>query len=353
MIELRQLSVRLGKFALDDVGLTVHRGEYFVLLGPTGAGKTVLLEAIAGVQPIRAGEIWLAGRDVTRIEPEKRGVSIVYQGQMLFPHLTVRKNIVFGLRIRREPSGKIAAALARVVALLGIEHLLDRRPETLSGGEAQKVALARAIVTEPDILLLDEPLGALDPQSRDGVQQELARLHKSLGLTILHVTHDFQEAITLGGCIAVLGEGKIQQVGLPDEVFRQPSSEFVARFTMAMNVFNGYAAKDADGRTMFSTGGISITSNDDLEGSCLASIRPEELQVGPAMPRSAKGDVGNHFWGVITQITDRGAVVYITVELPPSLECLVTRRAYQEMGLYVGQQACVTIRASSVHLFEG
>jgi ABC-type Fe3+/spermidine/putrescine transport system ATPase subunit len=186
------------------------------------------------------------------MEPERRRASIVYQDHMLFPHLLgAREHHLWTKNAWRETLGQIAMALNRVVDLLGIEHL-HRKPDTLSGGEKQKVALARAIVTDPQVLLLDEPLGALDPQTRDNVQQELIKLQDELGITVLHVTHDFEEAITMGDRIAVIGEGAIQQVGLPDEIFRRPNSVFVARFTMAGNVFAGTATKESDGRTSFS-----------------------------------------------------------------------------------------------------
>jgi ABC-type Fe3+/spermidine/putrescine transport system ATPase subunit len=353
VIEIRNLAVELGVFALRDVNLAVKRGEYFILLGPTGAGKTVLLEAIAGVQPIKTGEIWLGGQDVTRMAPEQRRASIVYQDHMLFPHYSARENITFGLKMRREEPRQIATALNRVVALLGIEPLLHRKPDTLSGGEKQKVALARAIVTDPEVLLLDEPLGALDPRTRDGVQQELVRLQDGLGITVLHVTHDFEEAITMGDRIAVIDEGAIRQVGAPDEIFRHPNSELVARFTMAGNVFAGTAAQGIDGRTVFVVDGAEIITDADVEGPCHASIRPEDILVSDAPAAVFAEDGYNHFSGVVTQIFNKGSIVHVTVNLPPPLTCLLTRRSYQEMNLRVGQQVYLTLAASAVHLFRG
>ncbi|MFO8060561.1 MAG: ABC transporter ATP-binding protein [Bacillota bacterium] len=352
MIAVRNLSVELGLFALRDINLTVEKGEYFILLGPTGAGKTILLESIAGVQPIQAGEIWLGGRHVTRVAPERRRVSIVYQDHMLFPHYSVRENIIFGLKMRRIKSSQIDTALDRVVELLGIGHLLDRRPDTLSGGERQKVALARAVVTDPEVLLLDEPLGALDPQSRGGVQQELIKLQDQLGITALHVTHDFEEAITMGDRIAVIGEGAIRQVGMPDEVFRHPNSEFVATFTMAGNVFAGTAVKAEDGSTVFQVEGARIVADADMDGPCHASIRPEDILVSssPAELPVLKGH--NHFIATITQVVNKGSVVHITADLPPPLTCLLTRRSHQEMNLRPGQEVVLTVPPSSVHLFR-
>jgi molybdate/tungstate transport system ATP-binding protein len=352
MIEIRDLSVKLGDFHLRDINLTVKRGEYFILLGPTGAGKTVLLESIAGVQQIQTGEIWLGEKDVTQMEPERRRASIVYQDHMLFPHLSVQENIIFGPKMRGEKAGQIEVAQNRVVDLLGIEHLLYRKPTTLSGGEKQKVALARAIVTDPQVLLLDEPLSALDPQTRDAVQQELIKLQEQLGITVIHVTHDFEEAITMGDRIAVIGEGVIQQVGLPDEVFRRPNSVFVARFTMAANVFAGVALKESDGKTWFLMDGARIITAANIEGACHASIRPEDILISNSAAAIPAKDGCNHFTAMITQVINKGSVVHLTANLPPPMTGLLTHHHYQQMDLRVGQKAYITISPSSVHLFE-
>lgn len=353
MIEIRNLSVKLGAFSLHEISLNVERGEYFILLGPTGAGKTVLLEAIAGVQAIHAGEIWLDGRQVTNLEPERRRVSIVYQDHMLFPHLSVRENIIFGLKIRREPPGQILEAQNRVAGLLGIEHLLDRKPETLSGGEKQKVALARAIITGPEVLLLDEPLGALDPQTRDSVQQELLRLQRELGITVLHVTHDFEEAVTMADRIAVIGAGRIRQVGTPDSIFRQPNSVFVARFTLAGNVIAGTAVKEADSGAVFVVDGLRLATHSNIEGPCYASIRPEDIQVSTSPAAPSAENTANHFTALVSRIVSKGSVVHLTASVPPQLTCLLTRHSYEGMNLCAGQKVYLTLSPASVHLFQG
>jgi len=236
MIQIKNLCVDLGDFLLRDINLNVVAGEYFVILGPTAAGKTVLLESIAGLYPLKSGEIWLRGKEVTRLSPERRGISIVYQDHALFPHLSVAENITFGLKLHRHPDQELTEVLNWLSHLLEIAHLLDRRPDTLSGGEKQKVALARALSVKPEVLLLDEPLSALDPETREGVQRELRQLHNQLKITTIHVTHDFEEAVALGDRIAVLGDGCIHQTGTPDEIFRRPNSEFVDRFAMARNI---------------------------------------------------------------------------------------------------------------------
>jgi molybdopterin-binding protein len=349
MIEVKNLCVDLGEFVLNDVTLSIEEGEYFIILGPTGAGKTVLLESIAGLYPIKSGQIWLRGKEVTSVEPEKRKISIVYQDHVLFPHLSVRDNIIFGLRVHKTRADEVANKINWVAELLGIPHLLHRRPDTLSGGEKQKVALGRAIITRPELLLVDEPLSALDPETRENVQQELRRLHKALGITLLHVTHDFEEAISLGNRIAVIGEGRLMQVGTPEEVFRHPNSEFVARFAMTRNIFVGKAERKPGGDTIFRVDGTEFIIATDADGTHHASIRPEDILLSSEPIRSS---ARNCFPGTITKVVDRGSTLYVTVDIPPELSCLVTRHSFEEMELHEGKKVFLTFKASAIHLFD-
>ena len=348
MIQVKKLCVELGDFQLKDIELTVDEGEYFIVLGPTGAGKTVLLESIAGLYPVKSGQIWLRGKEVTSLEPEKRNISIVYQDHALFPHLSAGENILFGLKIHRRPKQELTQTLDWISDLLGIAHLLDRSPDTLSGGERQKVALARALSTKPEVLLLDEPLSALDPETREGVQKELRQLHNQLRVTTIHVTHDFEEAIAMGDHIAVLGEGGIKQVGTPEQIFHQPNSEFVARFAMVRNIFTGEVVEKDDGIIVFCTEDTELVVVTDLRGKSHASVRPEDILISPEPLRSS---ARNSFCGTITHIADRGSTLYLTVNLPPDFICLVTRRSLEEMGLAEGQRVYITFKASAVHIF--
>ena len=348
MIEIKKLTVNLGDFLLDGIDLRVEKGEYFIILGPTGAGKTVLLEAIAGLYPIKSGEIWLDGREVTKLEPEKRGIGFVYQDYVLFPHLKVKDNLLFGLKQRKRPKEEIERVLEWLTVLLGITHLLERSPDTLSGGERQKVALARALSTTPEVLLLDEPLSALDPQHREGVQRELREIHRRLGQTVIHVTHDFEEAVALGDRIAVLGEGRILQIGDPDEIFRQPNSEFVARFAMTRNIFTGEVRDDDQGVAMIAIDDTDFEVVTELRGRLHASLRPEDILVSrEPLVSSAR----NSLKGTITYIADRGATRYLTVSTPLDFVCMVTRRSFEELGLAAGEEVYVTFKASAVHIF--
>jgi molybdopterin-binding protein len=349
MIEVKNLCVDLGEFVLKDITLYIKGGEYFIILGPTGAGKTVLLESIAGLYPIKRGEIWLRGKEVTGVEPEKRRISIVYQDHVLFPHLSVKDNLLFGLRMHNISAEEQKNRLGWVAELLGISNLLHRRPDTLSGGEKQKVALGRAIATHPELLLVDEPLSALDPETRESVQQELRQLHKALGITILHVTHDFEEAIALGNRIAVIAEGHLMQVGTPEEIFRHPNSEFVARFAMTRNIFLGKAERKPSGDTVFKVDGTEFIVAADAEGTYHASIRPEDILISSKPIRSS---ARNCFPGTITNVVDKGSTLYVTVSIPPALSCLVTRHSFKEMRLHEGKKVYLTFKASSIHLFD-
>lgn len=355
-VQVRDLWVDLDEFHLREINLDVAAGEYFVVLGPTGAGKTVLLETIAGLHQPGKGRIMLDGEDVTDVPPERRGIGFVYQDYMLFPHLNVTGNIAFGLKLRRVGREVVEERVTEMGQLLGIDHLLHRRPGTLSGGEQQRVALARALVVEPRLLLLDEPLSALDPGMREGLQRELARVHRELGTTTIHVTHDFEEAVALGDRIGIVNEGRVVQVGSPEEIFRRPDSEFVARFVGVRNIFQGRIRPGDDGYQMLcldpstSSGqrGVKIAVVTGLSGQAHGSIRPEEIVISSEPLHSS---ARNSFRGRIVSITDRGTLVYVTVRVPPDFTCVITRRSLEEMELREGLEVYVSFKASAVHIF--
>jgi molybdate transport system ATP-binding protein len=346
-LRIDDLETAVGSFHLRGIDLTLQPEEYFVLLGPTGAGKTILLETVAGLHPVRSGRIVLEGEDVTRLPPEARGIGFVYQDYALFPHLTLGENIAFGLRLRRVRRTALSSRVEEIARLLGIERLLERRPGELSGGEAQRGAVARALVVEPRLLLLDEPLSALDPQTRQGLQRELGRVHRERSTTTLHVTHDFEEAVSMGGRIGVMHEGEIVQVGPAREVFRSPASRFVAGFVGTQNIFAG-EVRAREGRTVFDGEGLEIAVVTDRRGPAHASIRPEEILLSPhPLDSSAR----NVLSGRISELEDRGVLVYVLVEGPAAFTVAVTRPSAEEMALAPGQAVYLAFKASAVHVF--
>jgi ABC-type Fe3+/spermidine/putrescine transport system ATPase subunit len=230
MIDVQHVSCRFGDFALDDVSLRIEKSKYWVLLGPSGCGKSVLLQTIAGFFPPNAGRIMIDGRDATADSPERRNIGLVFQQAALFPHLSVRANIAYGLTARRVPPAEARKTVDDLVDRLGLGAVVDRPTATLSGGEAQRVAIARALAVRPVLLLLDEPLSALDHNARLELQAELARLHKELNLTTLHVTHSREEAAALSDFLAVMLGGRIVQTGTLAELRERPRCPFVARF---------------------------------------------------------------------------------------------------------------------------
>ena len=348
MIAIKNLKVNLGYFLLQDISLDIKQGEYFIILGPTGAGKTVLLEAIAGLYPVLEGEVWIDGNEITDLSPEKRGIGIVYQDQALFPHLPVEENIAFGLKMRKRPKDEIKSKTDAIAEVMGILHLLKRSPATLSGVEKQKVALARALVAEPKVLLLDEPLSALDPETRERMQGELREMHRKVMVTIIHVTHDFEEAITLGHRVAVLNDGCIAQIGTPEEFLRQPSSEFVARFALSRNIFSGRVVLIEDGCALIDVGGTKLRATTETKGEVRLSIRPEDILISRELLQST---ARNCFQGVISDIADRGSIIYITVTLPPDFICIITRQAFDELELRNGGKVWITFKASAIRVF--
>jgi ABC-type Fe3+/spermidine/putrescine transport system ATPase subunit len=252
-VEIREATKRFGEVvAVDGVSLDVRRGELFALLGPSGCGKTTLLRMVGGLETPTAGTIRIEGTDVTRVPPHHRPANMVFQHYALFPHLTVAENVAFGLRYKTDvPRPAHAAKVAEALALVRLSGLERRLPQQLSGGQRQRVALARALVLEPKVLLLDEPLAALDPQLREEVQIELKQLQRTLGITFLFVTHDREEALGMSDRVAVMRQGRIEQVGTPAEVFERPATRFAAEFLGAANFFPAEAAGAAGRRGSF------------------------------------------------------------------------------------------------------
>ena len=351
MLEVKNLVAVRGSFSLKDVSFEVADGEYFVLLGPTGHGKTVLLESIAGVAGIRSGEIWINGRDVTSLSFAERKVSLAFQKYALYPHLSVRDNLTFGVVGWRHKSQKeIDEAVDRVIELFNLQEHLDKRPWSLSGGESQKICLARAIAIRPDLLLADEPLASIDAHLKEGVEKELKEVHSKLGLTTVHVTHDFGEAMAIADRIVVMIDGQIRQIGTPDEVFRHPNSELVARFFLTRNIFEGEVQDGADGQGVFCLDGNGEKLNvvTPLRGKRHATVRPEDVSISR---EPLESDDVNNLAGTITHISNLGSVVYVWVDVPPEFTCLILHPTFRKTGLEEGQRIHITFKVSAMNIF--
>jgi molybdate transport system ATP-binding protein len=347
MIATEGLTKRLGEFELVDANVTVEEGEYFVLLGPTGAGKTIFVECVAGIHAPERGRVLIDGEDITHFPPERRQIGYVPQDYALFPHLSGRRNISFGLDIRPLSLGEVHSRIEHLAGLLGIGALLDRPIRTLSGGERQRVALARALAIRPRVLLLDEPLSAVDEQTRETLCMELKRIHHELRTTTIHVSHNFEETLSVADRIGVINHGRIQQIGTSGDIFRRPANEFVARFVRSENILSGVARSSPAGTTL-EVDGAALQSATATEGSVMAAIRPEDVEVLTRVPAT---EAPNTFSGPIEQVLDRGATVKLWVGSTPRLRAMVLRPRWLEEGLNEGTVVWLRVPPSAVHLF--
>ena len=287
LVRLVGVTRRFGdQVAVQPADLVVHQGDFLAILGPSGCGKTSLLKMIGGFLEPTGGRIEIGGEDVTRLGPERRPTNMVFQGYGLFPHMTVRQNVAYGLRIARVPEPEAATRVAEMLALVHLEDFADRPAPQLSGGQAQRVALARALVMRPKVLLLDEPLAALDLQLRRAMQEELRRLHRSLGGTFVFVTHDQEEAMGLANRIVVMQAGRIVQEGSPSEVYQDPGSEFVARFVGEANLVPG--RRTADAVTL--DAGVSFPAP-GADGPVAVVVRPQAIAILPEGHAAPAGHV--------------------------------------------------------------
>jgi len=350
MIEIEGLSREWADFSLKEINLTVEDGEYFVVLGPSGAGKSLLLETIAGFYTPNRGRITLNGTDITDLPPEKRGIAMVYQDYMLFPNMTVRENIAYGLRRRHMEEKEIKRETERAAKLLGITEILERNPLTLSGGEQQRVALARAMVVRPALLLLDEPTGSLDATLQREMRRELLSLHKELGGMVIHITHSRDEAISMAHRIAIMFGGKIEQAGTPSEIFRRPRSRRLADFVGVENILEGTIISGAGG-TMVDTGRLKIVVAGQIEHGkkVLASVRPEEIMLSK---EPLKSSARNCIAGKITGMQDMASFTEITVDAGAPILVHITRQALMEMEITVGSDVYLSFKATSVNVIE-
>ncbi len=344
MLAINDVSIDLGQFVLNHVTLEVERGDYICLVGPTGAGKTILLECVMGLQIPPTGRVTLDGRDITRLPPEDRGVGYVPQDYALFPHMNVFDNMAYGLIEHRVPAQEIRRRIEEVAELLNIDHLLERRPSTLSGGEAQRTALGRALVLQRELILMDEPFGALDQLTKRQLFKYLKAIHAELGLTVMHVTHDFGEAFGLATKVAVLLGGRLCQVGSVEDVFLRPATREVATF---LGITNVWSRQDLLGCPESVVSRAVLTALAASEECTLACLPPDSVTVlwnGQQCPDGAvRGPA------VIEGLRWQGS--QCELELDAGLPVVATNaaRAVASMGVTVGDTITVALHPMDVH----
>lgn len=345
-LSLREVGHAYGdRPAVRDLSLEVADGELFVLLGPSGSGKTTILRLVAGLESARSGRVLIGERDVTRVAPNERNVGMVFQSYALFPHMTVEQNVAFGMVVRRRPREEIDRRVREVAAILGIETFLDRLPRELSGGERQRIALGRALVRDPDVLLLDEPLSNLDAQLRIQTRSEIVRLQARVGITTLYVTHDQTEALGMGHRVGIVREGRLEQVGTPQEVYERPTTLFVARFvgTPPMNVL---PARTQNGALW--AGGLRLAPAGNVSGEVLLGVRPEHVHVRGSR-WSANVPEEDVVPATVELVESAGDQVFLTLQTPPGT---LVARVEPSLRPSPGTRFDVWLDPGRVHVFD-
>ena len=343
MLRLDGICKRFGEFSMSDVSLEISAGEYFVLLGPSGVGKTLLIELIAGLVRCDSGQISWQDKDITHAAPESRGFSVVYQDYALFEHMTVERNIGYGLRVRKVCRKEIKERVGDLAEMLDIVELLKRRPGNLSGGEKQRVAIARALATEPGMLLLDEPLAALDTNMRGRLRGMLRQINRATGVTVLHVTHDPVEAMSVADKVGVMLDSRIVQVGGVDEMFRRPSNVQVSRFLGMSNVLRVDSVSDQE--CMVCDESIHVSGADSSVEHIWIGAEEIILSQEP-FGSSAR----NQLLCNVVDWESRGQLIAVNVQCGElKLTALITYRSFGDIGIEAGKTVYATFKSSAVH----
>ena len=367
MIRIEKLRLAAGSFRLRDVSLEIGDGQYGVLIGPTGSGKTLLMECVAGLRAVDGGEIFLGGRPVTQVPPEARGVGYVPQDWALFPFMPVVDNITIGFKFKRTPPGEARETFERLTAMLNLGPLLGRMPAHLSGGERQRVALARALAVNPDVLLLDEPFASLDSGTRGQLGAEMNALHRRLKKTCLHITHDLEEAFSLGEIVVVIIDGKIEQAGAREDVFYRPRNRAVASFLGLRNIFTGTvtALDPGAGKATVRCGAYDLivpVSESLREGRDICfCIPPQEIKIIREQRPIRDELLDNLFPGKISGVISHGLTHTIYFRISPpgdsggdhDFEIRVPTYTFQKLDLHEGKTIRVSLRRKAFTVFDG
>ena len=347
MLRTERLSKRLDSFCLREISLEVTQGEYYVLLGRSGAGKTQLLELICGLTTPDRGRIFLEGKDITRKRIQERGIGLVFQDLALFPHYSVKENILYPLRIMRLSQSERETRLKKAAGEMEITDLLMRKPDTLSGGEKQRVALARTLVTDPKILFLDEPMASVDASLKESIRGLLRRLNRN-GLTIVHVTHDFSEAISLASRVGVIHSGMMIQEGTPDEVFGWPANRFVARYAGIKNFFSVTFIKSYNCYSAITDNRLKFRLSKGEYPPCgLLIIPPQEILLSR---EGAPGVQMNNIKGEIVDIISSPVGFEVTIDGGDQFYADITRREMEQQKYIIGEQVIVSFRPEALRV---
>jgi len=337
-VRLRGVTKRFGAVvAVDSVDLDVPPGRLVTLLGPSGCGKTTTLRIVAGLERPTAGRVWIGDEDVTDLPAARRGVTMVFQSYALFPHLTVFENVAYGLRVQRLPGSEVRRRVLEALELVGLPETADRYPAQLSGGQQQRVALARALVMQPRVLLFDEPLSNLDAKLRRRVRAEIRLLQRRLGITSLYVTHDQAEALALSDVVVVMNQGRVEQVGTPEEVYRRPKTRFVADFIGEANLL---PATYRDGAVEVAGYRLPVEQEEVPEGPVTLMVRPEAVVLSPD---------GSGLPGVVRAVLFMGMTTEVFVDTPVG-EVLAVQPYRPERGLAAGQDVRLRFEGAGVYL---
>jgi multiple sugar transport system ATP-binding protein len=354
IVELSQVSKLYGEVvAVRNFNLTTRDGEFVVLVGPSGCGKTTTMRMIAGLETVTEGEIKIGGKNVVGMIPRERDVAMVFQNYALFPHLNVFGNISFGMRLRKFPKERIAEKVHSAAKILGIEHLLERKPKELSGGERQRVALGRAIVREPKVFLMDEPLSNIDAKLRVEMRAEIIKLQRRLGVTTFYVTHDQVEALSMGDRIVVMSKGLVQQVGTPKELYNAPINRYVAGFigSPSMNFLrvqigaDGSASAGENLRLIVSKERAAAVAKKGIKDAWVG-IRPEHLVI----ERNLESTTGNVIKGTVEVVEPQGATSILQINI--GQEKKIIAQINEQWGREAGEKLTLTVASDLVHLFD-
>ncbi|MDD4603927.1 MAG: ABC transporter ATP-binding protein [Bacteroidales bacterium] len=347
MLEIKDISKKFPDFELNGISFRVAKGDYFILLGESGAGKSMILETIAGLVRPDSGEIWLDGKEISHTKIQERKIGLVFQDHAVFPHLTVMENIAFALHAQGLSREEKRLRVKEIARLLGISGLLHRSPTSLSGGELQRVALGRTLIQKPRVLLLDEPLASLDIQLKRDLRRLLRSIHQE-GQTIIHVTHDYEEALALGTNIAVIHKGQVIQTGTPEAVFTHPESEFVAHFVGVKNFFSVHL-EIRDQITFAITNNnipIRIVSESTNEDAFIL-IRGEDILVSNTPVETS---ATNNFPGKIVEVVPGVQGVNLTVNIGIEMHALITRESVEKLNLKAGGKCWIHFKATAVKM---